>query len=227
MYAVTLNELKAVLKVRAQAEQSDAVNKTSVESTAQYGNFQEVKRRKRHISNKTSQTAERSSKPVPTSADVQLPPKAVLTRNFFAPLRTTDMDTETNEAENTLSEEEASGKPGRSPPKVMTYHKPNSTPKRLKRPRYTRIVAIEMSDYSAMKSYFEKNYLYQLTSSPISRKPIKTVIRHLPLVMPVQDISNSLEDLGCNDTSVRQMMATRAARNGQTHVEPLPLFLVT
>jgi hypothetical protein len=34
MYTVTLNELKAVLKVNAQAGQSCAVNKTSVESTA-------------------------------------------------------------------------------------------------------------------------------------------------------------------------------------------------
>jgi hypothetical protein len=34
MYAVTLNELKAVLKVSAQAEQSGVTNKTSVESSA-------------------------------------------------------------------------------------------------------------------------------------------------------------------------------------------------
>jgi hypothetical protein len=34
-YMVTLNELKAVLKVSAQAGQSGAVNKTSVESKAQ------------------------------------------------------------------------------------------------------------------------------------------------------------------------------------------------
>jgi hypothetical protein len=34
MYAVTLNELKAILKVNAQAGQGVAVNKTSVESMA-------------------------------------------------------------------------------------------------------------------------------------------------------------------------------------------------
>jgi hypothetical protein len=45
--------------------------------------------------------------------------------------------------------------------------------------------------------------------------------------MPVEDISNSLEDLGLNANNVRQMMATQTAPNGQTHVEPLPLFLVT
>jgi hypothetical protein len=66
MYAVTLNELKAVLKVSA---------RTSVESTAQDDDFQEVKRRRRHISNNTSQTSKKSTKPVPTSAAIKTPPK--------------------------------------------------------------------------------------------------------------------------------------------------------
>jgi hypothetical protein len=39
---VTLNELKAVLNVRAQAGQSGAVNKTSVESMTQDDDFWEV-----------------------------------------------------------------------------------------------------------------------------------------------------------------------------------------
>jgi hypothetical protein len=105
MYAVTLNELKAILKVSAQAGQSGAVNKSSVESTAQANDFQEVKGCKRHISNNASQTAKKSTKPVPTSAGVKLPPKAVLTFNFFIPFRTTDMDMETTGAENTLPEQ--------------------------------------------------------------------------------------------------------------------------
>jgi hypothetical protein len=42
--------------------------------------------------------AKKSTKPVPTSAAVKLPPKAMLTRNFFATLGTTDMDTETSGA---------------------------------------------------------------------------------------------------------------------------------
>jgi hypothetical protein len=104
MYTVTLNELKAVLKVSSQTGQSGAVNKTSAELTAQDDDFQEVKRPKRHISNNTSQTAKKSTKPVPTS--VKVPPKAVLSRNFFAPFRTTDMDTETTAAKNTLPEQE-------------------------------------------------------------------------------------------------------------------------
>jgi hypothetical protein len=98
--------MKAILKVSSHAGQSGVVSKTSLESTAQ-DNFQEVKRNKRHISNNTWQTAKKSTKPVPTSTTVKLPPKAVLTHNFFAPLRTTDMDTGTTGTEDTLPMQEA------------------------------------------------------------------------------------------------------------------------
>jgi hypothetical protein len=47
MYTVTLKELQAVLKGNTQTEQSGTVNKTSLDSTAQDDDFQEVKRRKR------------------------------------------------------------------------------------------------------------------------------------------------------------------------------------
>jgi hypothetical protein len=70
-YTVTLNELKAILKVSAQAGISGAVNKTSVESTAQDDDFQEVKRRKRHIYNDTSQTVKKSTKPVLTYVPIK------------------------------------------------------------------------------------------------------------------------------------------------------------
>jgi hypothetical protein len=95
MYTVTLIELKAVLKLSTQAGQSGVVNKTSAELTAQDDNFREIKKSKRHISNDASQSAKKSTKPVPTTAAVKLRPKAVSTHNFFAPLRITDMDTET------------------------------------------------------------------------------------------------------------------------------------
>jgi hypothetical protein len=107
MYTVTLNELKAVIKVNAQAGQSGAVCKISVESTAQDDDFQEVKRIERHIPNNTSQTAKNSTKPVPPSSAVKLLPKEVLTRNFFAPLRTNDKDTKATGAENALPEQKA------------------------------------------------------------------------------------------------------------------------
>jgi hypothetical protein len=119
IYTLTLNELKAVLKVNAQGGQSGALTETSLESVAHIDNFQEVKRRKRHISNDTSQTAKKSTISAPKSASGQLPTKAVITRNFFAPLRNDDLDMETTGAENTLPENEAPRKSGWPPP-IMT-----------------------------------------------------------------------------------------------------------
>jgi hypothetical protein len=117
MYTVTPIELKVV---SAQAKYSDSLNNTSSESTAQDDDFREVKKRKGHNSDGTSQSAKNSTKTVPMSAALKLPPKAVSTRNFFTPLRTTGMDTETAGAENTLPEQEAPRKSGRPPSIVMT-----------------------------------------------------------------------------------------------------------
>jgi hypothetical protein len=89
-------------------------------STTQGVDFQEIKRCKRHISNNTLQTAKKSTKPVPTSAAVKLPPKAGLTRNFFTSLRTTDIYTETTGAEKTPPEQEPPRIPDRPPAVVMT-----------------------------------------------------------------------------------------------------------
>jgi hypothetical protein len=120
IYTLTLNELKAVLKVKAQTGKCGAVTKTSLESAAHDDNFQEVKRCKRHISNDTSQTAKKLITSAPKSAAGKLPTKTVITRNFFAPLRTNDMDTESTKTESTLPEKEAPRKSGRLPPIVMT-----------------------------------------------------------------------------------------------------------
>jgi hypothetical protein len=57
----------------------------------------------------------------------------------------------------------------------------------------TRIITEEMSDYSAMKSYLEKNNLHYFTFSPNSEKPNTAVFRHFPPDTPPEDISNSLE----------------------------------
>jgi hypothetical protein len=116
MYTATLIELKAV---SVQAKHSGQWTKPH-RNPAQDYDFREVKSRKRHNSNDTLQSAKKSTKTVPTSAAVKLPPKAVSTCNFFAPLRTTDLDMETTEAENTLPEQEAPRKWGRPPTIVMT-----------------------------------------------------------------------------------------------------------
>jgi hypothetical protein len=76
------------------------VKKTIVELMVQDKHFYEARRHERHTSNNTLQTAKNSTTPVPTSADVKLPPKSVLPRNFFTSLRTTDMGMETTVEEN-------------------------------------------------------------------------------------------------------------------------------
>jgi hypothetical protein len=205
-----------------------------VESTTQDDDFQEVKRRKRHISNDTSQTAKKPTKPVPTSAAVKLPRKSVLTRNFFASLRTNDLDMNTNGAEKSVPEQEDPRKPGRPPPIVMTSTTNLiGVQKDLKgqvKGQYTkgiRIMTKEIADYSAMKSYQEKNNLHYFTYSPNSKKPIKEVIHHLPPDTPAGGISNGLEDSGFSVINVKQMTVTRRAPNEQTHVTLLSLVLVT
>jgi hypothetical protein len=239
MYALALKELKAILKVSAQAGQSGTVNKTSVESVAQDDDFQQVQRCKRHICCDTSQTAKNSTKPVPTSPSVNLPPKAALTRIFFTPLRTADMDMETTCAENALSEQEAPRKPGTTPPVMMTsttnlIQLQSDIKDHIKgecdfrnTQNGTCVITKEMADYSAMKSYLEKNNLYYFTFSPNSEKPIKAIIHHIPPDTPAENISSSLEELAFNIINMRQMTATQRAPDQQIHLEPLPLFLFT
>jgi hypothetical protein len=159
---------------------------------AQDENYQEVRRCKGHISKNTSQTAKKSNNPVPTSAAVRTLPKAVLTHNILARVRTSDMDTETFEEEKTLLELKAPRKPGRPPPIMMTNTTNNiqlqiNLEDNVKgeykfRSAQNRacILKTELADYSAMISYLEKNNLHYFTFSPNSEKPIKAVICHLP-----------------------------------------------
>jgi hypothetical protein len=149
------------------------------------------------------------------------------------------MSMETPRAKNILPEQKAPRKPSKLPP-IMTTSTTNlirfqsDLKDHIKgefKYQYirngTHIVTNEMADYSAMKSYLEENNLHYFTFSPNSKKPIKAVIRCLPPDLPTEDILNSLENLGFNVINNRQMMATKTAPNRQTHVEPLPLLLVT
>jgi hypothetical protein len=107
MYTVTLKELQAVLKENTKTRQIGAVNKTSLESTAQDDDFQDVNGRRRRISNDISETTMKSTKSIPISTIVKQTLKAVPNRKFFEPLRTNNMDMETTGAEKTFPEQEA------------------------------------------------------------------------------------------------------------------------
>jgi hypothetical protein len=151
----------------------------------------------------------------------------VLTAKFFAVLRTTDMGMETTDAKNTLPEQEAPRKSGRPSTTAMTST--TNLIKRLKRPRQRRIRDMKHTKWNPYHNkrncglitheilIRRKNNLHCFTFSPNSEKPIKAAIRHPPPDTPVEDIFNSLENLGFNVINVRQMPAIRKLLNGQTH----------
>jgi hypothetical protein len=64
LLTVTLIELKAVLKKTAQTRQSSLLNKPLVGSMAQNDDSQEIRKRKMHVSSNTSETDNKSVKPV-------------------------------------------------------------------------------------------------------------------------------------------------------------------
>jgi hypothetical protein len=55
----------------------------------------------------------------------------------------------------------------------------------------TRVVTKEMANFSASKSFFLSRKLSFFTDFPESQKPIKAVIRHLPSVMPANEIGGT------------------------------------
>jgi hypothetical protein len=70
---VTLNELENVLKASSQAGQ-----------TKQADGFKEVRSRKRHFTGEAARTPKKAA----------LPTSTVTTKNFLAPFRTTNIDTD-------------------------------------------------------------------------------------------------------------------------------------
>jgi hypothetical protein len=111
-YTVTLNELKGLLKTSTTAKSG------ATGSPRQDEGFQEVHRRKRHNTQEIAKTSKKAA--------VQSTPQPVITslnefatRNFFAPLRTTEMDTDSASTE-ASPQETTTAKTGRRPPIVLT-----------------------------------------------------------------------------------------------------------
>jgi hypothetical protein len=91
----------------------------------------------------------------------------------------------------------------------------------------TRVVTKEMADFAAIRSYFDSQNLHYFTFYPKSQKPIKAVIRHLPLSTPAEDISDGLVNLRFDIISVKQMSTTRRSSTDGPNNVNLPLFLIT
>jgi hypothetical protein len=169
-----------------------------------------------------------------TSDALNTLPKEVVTRNYFAPLRTADMDTEAMP-----HEEAVPGKTGRPPPIVLTsatnlIHLQKQLKSVLKdnfefrsTRNGTKIITKTMADFSAFESYLENNNLACFTFYPKSLKPIKAVIHHLPLSNPAEDISHGLVSLGYDVISAKQMTATRQTPPEGTTIINIPLLLIT
>jgi hypothetical protein len=184
MYIATLNELKVVLKVNAQAGQSGIANNTSFESTAQDDEFRELKRRKRCHSDDTSQTAKKSIIPIPNP-----PPSSCLQKQsqlatslHLSELRTWArrlLEQRTHHRSRRLQEKSDSPTPIIMTSTTNLIRFQSDLKEHVKREyefRYTRygtrIITKGMADYSAMKSYLEKYNLHYFTFSSNSERPL-------------------------------------------------------
>jgi hypothetical protein len=72
----------------------------------------------------------------------------------------------------------------------------------------TRVLTISISGFLVIKSNFERNNLSFFTFYPKSEKPIKAVIRHLPVNTPAENICDGLVSLGFHVVNVKQMTTT-------------------
>jgi hypothetical protein len=116
-YSVTLKELKGLLKAGIFGEER---SEKQVQPTEEEG-FQEVRRRKRHGTNKSAKTTKKAAVQAKASPPITKPSATeVATRKFFAPLRAAQMDTEAPATEGSTSEDTAARKPGRPPPIILT-----------------------------------------------------------------------------------------------------------
>jgi hypothetical protein len=84
-----------------------------------------------------------------------------------------------------------------------------------------------LADFQSVKSYFNQRQFSYFSFFPKSEKPIKVVIRHLPINTPAEDISDGLVSLGFDVISVKQMTTTRRSSPDDPKTTNLPLFLIT
>jgi hypothetical protein len=73
----------------------------------------------------------------------------------------------------------------------------------------TGVITKTFADFAAVKSHPETNNIPYFTFYPKSLKPIKAVIRHLPVNTPAVDISERLMVLGFDIISAKWILSTR------------------
>jgi hypothetical protein len=173
--------LKAVIKARTLADQTN-IPKTTGQQTNKEDDFQEVRRRKTRATDETTGTSKKAAVQTKTSPTLNIPPKEVVTRNVFAPLRAADMDTDASGTEANSNKEAVPGKTGRPPPIVLT-----STANLIQLQKQlqivvkenfefrstrngTRVITRSMADFQFVKSHFDANNLSYYSFYPKSEK---------------------------------------------------------
>jgi hypothetical protein len=125
------------------------------------------------------------------------------------------METDSADAEASSHEETVPGKAGRPPPIILTS-KTNliQLQKQLKNVAKgdfefrstrngTRVITKVMADFEAVKSHLSCYNLSYFSFFPMSQKPMKAVIRHLPPDTPAGDICEGLMNLGFDALCVK------------------------
>jgi hypothetical protein len=201
--------------------------------------FREQRRSKRNPSDEQPATKKTSGTNGCKRPQVDLPaPKEVTKRNFFAPPRAAEMDTDPTTTEGSPSVE-PTGKSDRPPPIVLTsavnlIHLQKQL-KNVVQDNFefrntrngTRVITRSLADFHSVRSHFDGQHLAYYTFIPKSEKPIQAVIRQLPINTPAEDISDGLVSLGFDVVSVKQMISTRRSSPEDPNISNLPLFLVT
>jgi hypothetical protein len=219
VYSEVLADFKVVLQQSASKVHLQPSNELAAQEE-----FREQRRRKRN----PSEEAAKKQKTMPTTGIKDPRPRPqqdVVTRNDFAPLRTTEIECEgstkevADNPEDELQQRPAS-QMSRPPPIVLTSEENlirlQKKLKSLCKDSFefrstrngTRVVTREMADFVAIRYYFDSQNLHYFTFYPKSQKPIKAVIRHLSLNTPAEDISDGLVNLGFDIISVKQMSTT-------------------
>jgi hypothetical protein len=236
VYIEVLHDLTAVLKDSAAKGETTKITITAPPSIKE---FHEQRRLKRKPTKPT--IVPRSLTTSITGVnDLQLQSKSqVPTRNFFAPLRSTEMGADHGDDADDTTERQLYQAPysqtGRPLPIVLISEiKPIQLQRQMKgflkgnvefrnSRNGTRIVMKEMEDFSAIRFHFESNNLPHFTFSLKSQKSIKAVTRHLPFSTPAEDISGGMVNLGSDVISVNYNLSITC--KGTTTVN-IPLFLI-
>jgi hypothetical protein len=199
---------------------------TTITAPPSIEEFREQRRRKRKPTDEADNTANKSTTSNPGVSDPQLRSKPeVPTQNFFAPLRSIEMEADHGGDADTTTERQQhqapSSQAGKPPPIVLTSQANLMQLRRqlkgLMKGNFeyrstrngTRVVTKETANFSDTRSHFEINNLPYFTFYLKSQKPINPVIRHLTLSTPTEDISDGLVNFGFDVISGKEMSTTR------------------